>query len=74
MEMDNEILKQDNADQVKGNATKLEYTDYGKNINSSLSFIRKSLIQNQIIHDYSEQLKITFVVINNFSSIQKNWK
>ena len=40
MEMDNEILKQDNADQVKGNATKLEYTDYGKNINGSLSFIR----------------------------------
>ena len=32
MEMDNEIFKQNNADQVKGNATKLEYTNYGKNI------------------------------------------
>ena len=28
MEMDNEIFKQNNADQVKGNATKLEYTNY----------------------------------------------
>ena len=70
MEMDIGISKQNNADQVKGSATKLEYTNYGKNINGSPSFIQKFLIQNQIIHDYSEQGNITFVVINNSSSIQ----
>ena len=30
--MDIGISKQNNADQVKGNATKLEYTNYDKNI------------------------------------------
>ena len=44
MEMDNEIFKQNNADQAKGNATKLEYTNYGKNINGSPSFVQKFLI------------------------------
>ena len=44
MEMDIGISKQNNADQVKGNATKLEYTNYGKNINGSPSFIQKFLI------------------------------
>ena len=44
MEMDNEVFKQNNADQVKGNATKLEYTNYGKHINDSPSFIQKFLI------------------------------
>ena len=39
MEIDKEIFKQNNADQVKGNATKLEYTNYRKNINDSPSFI-----------------------------------
>ena len=43
MEMENEIFKQNNADQVKGNATKLEYTNYGKNIKGS-SFIQKFMI------------------------------
>ena len=33
MEIDNEILKQSNCTHVKGNATKLEYTNYNKNIN-----------------------------------------
>ena len=41
MEMDNGVFKQNNADQVKGNATKLEYTNYGRNINDILSFIQK---------------------------------
>ena len=40
MEMDNEIFKQNNDDQVKDNPTKLEYTNYGKNINDSPSFIK----------------------------------
>ena len=31
MKMDNEIFKQNNLDQVKGNAAKLEYTNCGKN-------------------------------------------
>ena len=44
MEMDIGISKQNNADQVKGNATKLEYTNYGKNINGSPSFFQKFLI------------------------------
>ena len=44
MEMDHEIFKQNNADQVKDNATKSEYTKYGKNINGSPSFIQKLLI------------------------------
>ena len=76
MEMDNEIFKQNDTDQVKRNATKLEYTNQDKNINGSHSSIQKILIQNQIIHNYqiinnySEQRKITFLVINNFSSIQ----
>ena len=72
MEMDNKLFKQNNADQVKGNATKLEYTSYHKNINGSPSFIQKFLIQNQTIHNFSEQRKITFVV--NFSLIQNKRK
>ena len=36
--MDNEIFKQDNTDQVKDNATKLEYTNYNKNVNCAPSF------------------------------------
>ena len=44
MEMDNKFFKQNNANQVKSNATKLEYTNYGKNINGSPSFIQKFLI------------------------------
>ena len=44
MEMDNKIFKEDNVDQVKGNATKLEYTTYSKNIKGSHSFIPKFLI------------------------------
>ena len=40
MEMDNEICKQNNADQVKGNPTKLEDLSYGKSINRSPSFIQ----------------------------------
>ena len=44
MKVDNESFKQNNADQVKGNATKLEYTNYGKNMNGSPSFIQKFLI------------------------------
>ena len=43
MEIDNEVFKQ-NTDQVKGNATKLEYTNYDKIINGSPSFIQKILI------------------------------
>ena len=39
MEMENEIFKLNKADQVKGNATKLQYTNYSKNINGSPSFI-----------------------------------
>ena len=46
MNMGNEIFKQNNADQVKDNATKLEYTNNGKNINGSRSVIQKFLIQN----------------------------
>ena len=42
--MENEIFKQNNADQVKDNAAKLEYTNYGKNVNDSPSFIQKCLI------------------------------
>ena len=67
MKMDNEIFKQNNLDQVKGNAAKLEYTNCGKIVNGSPALIQKFLIQNQIIHNYSEQRLITFVVINNFS-------
>ena len=44
MVMDNEIFKQNNADQVKDNATKLEYTNYGKNKNGSPSFSQKFLV------------------------------
>ena len=44
MKMDNEIFKQNNADQVKDNATKLEYTIYGKYKSCSPPFIKKSLI------------------------------
>ena len=64
--MDNKIFKQNNADQAKDNATKLEYTNYGNNINVSPYFIQKFLIQNQIIHNYSELRKNTFVVLSNF--------
>ena len=39
METDNEIFKQNNADQVKGNAAKVEYTNYSKNVNGSPSFV-----------------------------------
>ena len=53
MKMHNKIFKQNNADQAKGNPTKLEYTNIGKNMNGSLSFIQKFLMQNQIIHNYS---------------------
>ena len=35
MKMDNEIFKQNIVDQVNGNATKLEYTNNGKNTNYS---------------------------------------
>ena len=38
------IFKQNNADQVKGNATKLEQTSYGKNISGPPSFIQTFLI------------------------------
>ena len=48
IEMDNEIFKQNNADQVKGNTTKSEYTNCDKNRNGSPSFIQKFLIQDQI--------------------------
>ena len=66
MEMDNEIFKQNNADQVKGNATKLEYTNYCENVNGSPSFIQKFLIKNQIIHNYSEQaIAILAIAVNN---------
>ena len=44
MEMDNEIFKQNNVGQVKNNATKLEYTIYGKNVNSSPPFMQNFLI------------------------------
>ena len=60
MVMGNKVFKWNNADQVKGNA-----------IHGSSTFIQKVLKQNQIIHKYSEQRKITFAVINNFSSIKK---
>lgn len=42
MKLDNEIFKQNNTDKVKGNTTKLKYTNYGKNINAFLSFIQIS--------------------------------
>ena len=45
MEIDNEIFKQRNADQVKDNATKLEYKNYGKNVTGS-PLIKKFLLQN----------------------------
>ena len=41
MEMDNKIIKQNNGDQVKSNATKLEYTNYCKNLNVSPYFYSK---------------------------------
>ena len=45
MEMDNEIVQQNNAGQVKANATKLEYTNYGKIMNKGKpSFIQTFLI------------------------------
>ena len=40
----NEKFKQNNADHVKGNRSKLEYKNYGKNMNASPSFIQKFLI------------------------------
>ena len=42
IEMDNKIFKQNNADQVKSNATKLEYTNYCKNLSGSPYFYFKS--------------------------------
>ena len=39
--MDNKIFKQNNADQVKSNATKLEYTNYCKNLSGSPYFYFK---------------------------------
>ena len=44
MEVDSEIFRQNNVDQAKGNATKLEYRNYDKNINGSPSFIQKFLV------------------------------
>ena len=44
MKMDNEIFKENNSDQVKGNTAKLEYTKYGKNTNGLSSLIQKFLI------------------------------
>ena len=44
MKMDKGIFKENNADQVKGNASKLEYTNCRKNINGSPSFIQKFLV------------------------------
>ena len=44
MKMDNEIFKQNNLDQVKGNAAKLEYTNCGKIVNGSPALIQKFLI------------------------------
>ena len=44
MKMDNYIFKKNIADQINGNATKFEYTNNGKNINGSLSFIQNFLI------------------------------
>ena len=73
MEVNNEIFKLNNADQVKGNPTKLEYTNHSKYIKGSPSFIKKILIQNQI-NNYSEKRKKTFLVINNFSLIQNKQK
>ena len=66
------VKKRKEKKRKKSNATKLEYTNYGKNINGSPSFIQKFLIQNQIIHNFSEQRKITFVV--NFNSMQNKRK
>ena len=40
--MDNKIFKQNNADQVKSNATKLEYTNYCENLSGSPYFYFKS--------------------------------
>ena len=42
MEMDNKFFKQNNANQVKSNATKLEYTNYCKNLSGSPYFYFKS--------------------------------
>ena len=38
------MFKQNNAEQVKGNTTKFENTNYGKNMNGSPSFIQKFLV------------------------------
>ena len=50
MEMDKEIFKQNNADQGKGNAAKLEYTNYGRNVTGSPFFYSKLF---DIESDYS---------------------
>ena len=42
--MDNKFFKQTNVEQVKGNATKLEFANCTKNLNDSTSFIQKSLV------------------------------
>lgn len=44
IEVDDEMFIQNNAGQAKGNAAKLEYANYGKNINGSSAFIQKFLI------------------------------
>ena len=44
IEMDNKFFKQTNVEQVKGNATKLEFANCTKNLNDSTSFIQKSLV------------------------------
>ena len=44
IEVDDEMFIQNNADQAKGSAAKLEYANYGKNINGSSAFIQKFLI------------------------------
>ena len=79
--MDNEIFKYNNGDEVKGNATKLECTNYGKNLKCCPSFIQKCLIQNQIIHNYQITIiiirgteEVTLVVINNFNLVENKRK
>ena len=44
IEVDDEMFIQNNAGQAKDNAAKLEYANYGKNINGSSAFIQKFLI------------------------------
>ena len=44
IEVDDKMFIQNNADQAKGNAAKLEYANYGKNLNGSAALIQKFLI------------------------------